>query len=54
MNMRVAGLLTSLMMITPACATMSTPPSVDVSGTWVGNWEYQTVQQGSGDLRGTF
>ena len=54
MNMRVAGLLTSLMMIMSACATMSAPPSVDVTGAWVGTWEYQTVQQGSGDLRGTF
>jgi len=25
-----------------------------VSGNWVGTWQYQNVQQGSGDVRGTF
>jgi hypothetical protein len=37
------------------CATASTvAPSVDVTGTWVGKWQYEYVQQGSGDIRGTF
>ena len=25
-----------------------------MSGNWVGTWQYQNVQQGSGDVRGTF
>jgi hypothetical protein len=37
------------------CATGSTaPPSVNVSGNWVGTWQYDNVQMGSGDIRGSF
>jgi hypothetical protein len=37
------------------CATGPTaPPSVNVSGNWVGTWQYESVQMGSGDIRGSF
>jgi hypothetical protein len=50
------GVLTGgLMVALSACATPSSPPpSVDVSGTWVGTWTAFQGAGGSGDLRGTF
>ncbi len=39
------------------CASMegpTAPPSVNVSGDWVGTWQYESVQMGSGDIRGSF
>jgi len=39
------------------CASMEgpkAPPSVNVSGNWVGSWQYDNVQMGSGDIRGSF
>ena len=39
------------------CASMEgpkAPPSVNVSGNWVGTWQYESVQMGSGSLRGSF
>jgi len=32
----------------------SAPPSVNVTGNWVGTWQYENIQSGSGDLRGSF
>ena len=40
-----------------ACASMEgpkAPPSVNVTGNWVGSWQYDNVQMGSGDIRGSF
>jgi hypothetical protein len=51
------GLLTGgLMVAVSACATTPSPPppSVDVSGTWVGTWSAFEGPGGGGDLRGTF
>jgi len=39
------------------CASLEgpkAPPSVNVTGNWVGSWQYENVQMGSGDLRGSF
>jgi hypothetical protein len=39
------------------CASLEgpkAPPSVNVSGNWVGTWQYDYVQNGSGEVRGTF
>jgi hypothetical protein len=49
------ALLGGLMLVVAACATASlAPPTVDVTGNWVGSWQYDNVQMGSGDLRGSF
>ena len=44
-----------LMVAVSACAPMPSlpPPTVDVSGTWVGKWS-ALQESGGGDLRGTF
>lgn len=50
-----AAFLGAMMLATTACSTAPlAPPAVDVSGNWVGTWQYDNVQMGSGDLRGTF
>jgi hypothetical protein len=37
-----------------ACAsTPSAPPTVDVTGPWAGNWQYDNPTVGAGSLRGT-
>jgi hypothetical protein len=42
-------------LLTGACARASlAPPTVDVTGSWVGTWRYDDLQMGSGDLTGTF
>ena len=42
-------------MAVSGCATgPAAPPSVDVSGDWIGTWQYDNVQMGSGDIRGSF
>jgi hypothetical protein len=51
------GLLTGGVMVAlSACATMPPlpPPSVDVSGDWVGTWLAFQGRGGSGDMKGTF
>jgi hypothetical protein len=52
----LGALLVCVMLATvAACSTGSlAPPSVDVTGNWVGTWQYDNVQMGSGDLRGSF
>ncbi|HUM18433.1 MAG TPA: hypothetical protein VL086_22260 [Candidatus Nitrosotalea sp.] len=51
-------LLVTAMLAVTACATgggaPAAPPSVDVTGEWVGTWAYQNVGNGSGDIRGRF
>ena len=48
-------LLVSVMIVASGCATApAAPPSVNVTGNWVGKWQYQTPSNGSGDVRGTF
>ena len=50
-----AAFVGAMMLVTTACSTAPlAPPAVDVSGNWVGTWQYDNVQMGSGDLRGTF
>ena len=48
-------LLVSATIAVTACASSgpAAPPSVDVTGTWVGTWAYENVSVGSGDVRGT-
>jgi hypothetical protein len=49
-------LLIGTMMLALACAAPPppTPPSVDVSGTWVGTWAAFTGSGGAGQIRGVF
>jgi hypothetical protein len=50
----VFGLLV-VMLAVSGCATMSlAPPTTNVTGNWVGTWQYANVQLGSGDVRGAF
>jgi len=52
---RFCALLAVAVVAVSGCATAPTaPPSVNVSGNWVGTWQYDNVQMGSGDLRGSF
>ena len=48
-------LIGGLVVAVSACAPIPSlpPPTVDVSGTWVGKWS-SLQESGSGDLRGTF
>jgi hypothetical protein len=53
--MRTGLLLGSVLIAAVACATgPAAPPSVNVTGQWVGKWAYENVSLGSGDIRGTF
>jgi len=48
-------LLVSVMIVASGCATApAAPPSVNVTGNWVGKWQYQNQSNGSGDVRGAF
>lgn len=48
-------LLGSVLIAAAACATgPAAPPSVNVTGQWVGKWAYETPGLGSGDIRGSF
>ena len=40
-----------------ACASMegpTAPPTVNVTGNWAGTWQYDNIQSGLGELRGSF
>ena len=55
MRARFCALLAVAVVAVSGCATAPpAPPSVNVSGNWVGTWQYDNVQMGSGDLRGSF
>ena len=55
MRIVFALLLVSVAALASACSTAPlAPPSVNVTGNWVGTWQYENVQQGSGDIRGNF
>jgi hypothetical protein len=49
-------LLVSIVIAASGCASgqPAAPPSVDVTGQWVGSWAYENVSLGSGDIRGAF
>jgi len=48
-------LLAGVMTVCAACTTAPlAPPTTNISGNWVGTWQYENVQQGSGDIRGSF
>ena len=50
----VGALLATLVVAAVACSTTQlAPPAVDVSGNWLGTWQYDNIQSGNGDLRGT-
>jgi hypothetical protein len=50
-----AMFLIAVAAVLTACASAQlAPPAVNVSGNWAGTWSYESVQMGSGDLRGTF
>src|SRR6267142_495500 len=45
----------AVLMAVTACATgPAAPPSVNVTGQWVGTWAYENASIGTGDIRGTF
>jgi hypothetical protein len=46
-------LLVSVMIAVAGCASSgpAAPPSVDVTGTWVGTWAYENVSIGQGQVR---
>jgi hypothetical protein len=47
-------MLVVAMIALSACAsTPSAPPTVDVTGPWAGNWQYDNPTVGAGSLRGT-
>ena len=51
----VGLLLAGVMIVVSACSTAPlAPPTTNVTGNWVGTWQYENVQQGSGDVRGSF
>jgi hypothetical protein len=55
MRMPLGLLLGSVLIAAAGCATgPAAPPSVNVTGQWVGSWAYENVSLGSGDIRGTF
>jgi hypothetical protein len=56
MRIRFLPLIAGVMMLGSACATAPPPPppSVDVSGTWEGNWEAFESSAGGGGIRGVF
>lgn len=56
MRALITVLIGGLMVAVSACATTPppAPPSVDVSGTWVGTWSAFEGTGGSGDLKGEF
>ena len=56
MRIRSLLLIAGVMMLGFACATAPPPPppSVDVSGTWEGNWEAFERSAGGGGIRGVF
>jgi hypothetical protein len=55
MRMPLGLLLGSVLIAAVGCATgPAAPPSVNVTGQWVGSWAYENVSLGSGDIRGTF
>ena len=56
MRVVIGWLIVGVMIAATACASTPppTPPSVDVSGTWVGVWWAFEGQGGGGELRGIF
>ncbi len=51
------GLVLGGVLITAsACGTAMpmAPPSVNVSGNWIGTWSYENPTMGNGDIRGEF
>lgn len=55
MRMPLGLLLGSVLIAGAACATgPAAPPSVNVTGSWVGTWAYENPSLGTGDIRGTF
>jgi hypothetical protein len=55
MRVKIGVALASVMLAASACATTpAAPPSVNVTGNWVGTWNYENPTLGGGDLRGTF
>ena len=50
----LGAMLATLLVAAAACSTMQlAPPTVDVTGNWLGTWQYDNIQSGNGDLRGT-
>lgn len=55
MRMPLGLLLGSMLIAGAACATgPAAPPSVNVTGQWVGTWAYENPSVGAGDIRGSF
>lgn len=51
----LGALLATLLVAAVACSTTQlAPPAVNVTGNWLGTWQYDNIQSGNGDLRGTF
>jgi hypothetical protein len=56
MRVLTSGMLAGVVLVLSACAssTPSAPPSVDVTGRWVGTWNYENPTLGGGQISGTF
>ena len=57
MRIALPALLVGTIIATSACATSTTPttpPSVNVTGKWAGDWSFQNPSLGAGTLSGTF
>src|SRR5436190_18530553 len=49
------GTLLAVAMMMAGCSSAPpAPPTTNVTGNWVGSWQYENLQMGSGDMRGTF
>jgi len=54
MKALVGTLLAGAMMMAGCSSAPLAPPTTNVTGNWVGSWQYENLQMGSGDMRGTF
>jgi hypothetical protein len=51
----LGSILVGVAMMIAACATAPlAPATANVTGDWAGTWQYENIQLGVGELRGTF
>ena len=55
MKTMLGVLIAGVMVAASACSMVPlAPPTVNITGNWVGTWSYDNVQMGSGDITGSF